>query len=68
MDDTYMAEIEAEIEATLRPRHEDGIDQSRKNGGNRNIKVVKSEALSKPYEAPQRICKNNGSILFRNRV
>lgn len=50
MDDTCMAAIEAEIEATLRLKHEDGIDQSRKNGGSRNIKVVKSEALSKPYE------------------
>ena len=50
MDDTYMAAIEAEIEATLRPKHEDGIDQSRKNGEGRNIRVVKSEALSTPHE------------------
>ena len=50
MDDTCMAAIEAEIEATLRPKHEDGIDQSRKNGGGRTIRAVKSETLSKPRE------------------
>lgn len=45
-----IAEMEAEWEAEERPKHEEGIDQSRKSQGKINAKVVKSESLSKPYE------------------
>ena len=51
MDDNY---IKAGIEATLRPKHEDGIDQSRKNGGNRNIKVVLDNAQGYGYKTKQK--------------
>lgn len=39
-----------EAEEELRPKREEQIDQSRENTGKRNVRVVKSEALSKPYE------------------
>lgn len=39
-----------EAEEELRPKREEQIDQSRGNTGKRNVRVVKSEALSKPYE------------------
>lgn len=45
-----IAEMGAEWEAEERPKHEDSIDQSRKNKVKINAKVVKSESLSKPYE------------------
>ena len=39
-----------EAEEELSPKREEQIDQSRGNTGKRNVRVVKSEALSKPYE------------------
>ena len=45
-----IVEVETEWEAEERPKHEDNIDQSRKNKEKINAKVVKSESLSKPYE------------------
>ena len=47
------ADIEEAIreeEEELRPKREEQIDQSRGNTGKRNVRVVKSESLSKPYE------------------
>lgn len=39
-----------EAEEELRPKREEQIDQSRGNTKKRNVRVVKSESLSKPYE------------------
>lgn len=39
-----------EAEEALRPKQEEQIAQSRGNTGKRHVMVVKSEALSKPYE------------------
>ena len=39
-----------EAEEALRPKQEEQISQSRGNTGKRHVRVVKSEALSKPYE------------------
>lgn len=50
---TMKADIEEAIresEEELRPKREAQIDQSRGNTGKRNVRIVKSEALSKPYE------------------
>lgn len=50
---TIEADIEEairEAEEELRPKREGQIDQSSGNTGKRNVRVAKSEALSKPYE------------------
>ena len=50
---TMEADIEEAIreeEEELRPKREEQIDQSRVNTEKRNVRVVKSESLSKPYE------------------
>lgn len=39
-----------EAEEELRPKRDEQIGQSMGNIGKRNVRVVKSEALSKPYE------------------
>lgn len=39
-----------EAEEELRPKREEQIDQSRGSTGKRNVRMVKSESLSKPYE------------------
>lgn len=50
---TMEADIEEAIreeEEELRPKREEQIDQSSVNTEKRNVRVVKSESLSKPYE------------------
>lgn len=50
---TTEADIEeaiCEAEEELRPKREGQIDQSSRNAKKRNVRVVKSESLSKPYE------------------
>lgn len=50
---TTEADIEEairEAEEELSPKREEQIDQSRGSTGKRNVRVVKSESLSKPYE------------------
>ena len=47
---TDIEEAIREAEEELRPKREEQIDQSRGSTGKRNVRVVKSEALSKPYE------------------
>lgn len=39
-----------ETEEELRPKREKQIDQSKGNAKKRNVRIVKSESLSKPYE------------------
>lgn len=48
--ETDIEEAIREAEEELSPKREEQIDQSRGNTGKRNVRVVKSESLSKLYE------------------
>lgn len=48
--ETDIEEAIREAEEELRPKREEQIDRSKGNTGKRNVRVVKSESLSKPYE------------------